>query len=194
MHFRGLGWGQLPMITPRLASIALVFFMTISPTLAEAPRGYIARPLEAGVDYNQRARDAYAAGVWTLDEIAASEPTPGGSETKHIYERAKAAFEEAVRAEPSMYEAHTYLGYVHRKLGRFDESLKAYEVALKLKPNYVFAIEYQGEAFLGLGDIKRARFNYLRLYALDRELAAQLLEAIEKAEKRRAPFVDCRSC
>lgn len=134
------------------------------------------------IRYNQRARDAHAAGVRTFDEVAASGPAPGTIETTHIYERAQAAFEEALRAEPSMYEAHTYLGYVHRKLGRFDASLKSYERALKIKPDYVFAIEYQGEAFLGLGDIQRARFNYLRLYALDRELAAKLLKAIESAE------------
>jgi tetratricopeptide (TPR) repeat protein len=158
------------------AAAALFFCAVTSLALAEAPRGYIARPLEAGVDYTQRARDAYAAGIWTLDEIAASESA--GTHATPIYERARAAFEEAVRAEPGMYEAHTYLGYIHRKLGRFDESLAAYAIALKLKPDFVHAIEYQGEAYLGLNDFTRARFNYLRLYALDQTLAAKLLEAM----------------
>lgn len=75
-----------------------------------------------------------------------------------------------------MYEAHSYAGYVQRKLGRYDEALRSYEAALKLKPDYVYAIEYQGEAYLGLNDFPRARFNYLRLYALDQTLAAKLLD------------------
>jgi tetratricopeptide (TPR) repeat protein len=156
----------------------LLFVATFA--LAEAPRGYIARPLDPGVDYNQRARDAYAAGVWTLDEIAASDSKLTPSEATHVHERAQAAFEEAVRAEPTMYEAHTYLGYIHRKLGRFDRSLQAYAIALKLKPDFVHAIEYQGEAYLGMGDFDRARFNYLRLYALDQALAAKLLDAMSE--------------
>lgn len=159
------------------ACVLLILFAT--PTFAEAPRGYIARPLDPGVDYNQRARDAYAAGVWTLDELAASDDK-SREETTQIYERAQAAFDEAVSAEPGMYEAHTYLGYIHRKLGRFDRSLDAYALALKLKPDFVYAIEYQGEAYLGLGDFNRARFNYLRLYALDQALAAKLLEAMSE--------------
>ena len=176
-----------------IATICLGIVLS-NPTFAEAPRGYIGRPLEAGSEYSQRARDAYDAGTWTLDEIAASDLDGDSAEGTHIYERAKTAFTEAVRAEPSMYEAHTYLGYVLRKLGRFDESLEAYERALKHKPDYVFAIEYQGEAFLGLGDVERARFNYLRLYALDRQLAAKLLNAIEDVERKRSQVVDCRSC
>lgn len=155
----------------------MLFVATLA--LAEAPRGYIAQPLEPGVDYSQRARDAYAAGTWTLDEIAAADSKLSASETTSIYERARAAFDEAVQAEPAMYEAHTYLGYIHRKLGRFDRSLEAYATALKLKPDFGYAIEYQGEAYLGMGDFNRARFNYLRLYALDQALAAKLLEAMD---------------
>jgi len=130
------------------------------------------------VDYSQHAKDAYAAGIWTLDEIAVTD-AKASETTQPIYERAQAAFEEAVRAEPAMYEAHTYLGYIHRKLGRFDKSLEAYATALKLKPDYVYAIEYQGEAYLALGDFDRARINYLRLYALDQEQAKKLLDAID---------------
>jgi tetratricopeptide (TPR) repeat protein len=159
-------------------TLASTLLLVALATFAEEPRQYMARPLDGGVVYSQRARDAYAAGVWTLDEIAASEPS--ADKAIEIYRRAQAAFEEAVRAEPAMYEAHTYFGYIHRKLGRYKASLEAYRTALELKPDYVYAIEYQGEAYLGLGDFDRARFNYLRLYALDRELAKKLLDAMEE--------------
>ena len=160
-----------------VAAVLTWFSMALQ---AEAPRGYIARPLESASTYSQRARDAYDAGVWTLDEIAASDAEPGSMEGQAIFRTALRAFEEAVEAEPSMYEAHTYLGYVHRNLGDFDASLRAYEIALKLKPDFAHAIEYQGEAYLSLGDFDRARFNYLRLYALDQALAAKLFDAMHR--------------
>lgn len=163
----------------RYSPLLLALFLPLT-CFCEAPRGYIARPLEAGVSYNQHARDAYTAGTWILDELAAADAPPDEAAARHIYERAQAAFDEAVRAEPAMYEAHTYLGYIHRKLGRFETSLIAYEKALELKPDYVHAIEYQGEAFLGQDDFQRARFNYLRLYALDQTLAAKLLDAMHE--------------
>jgi tetratricopeptide (TPR) repeat protein len=147
---------------------------------AEKPRGYTAHPIEAGADYSQRARDAYAAGVWTLEEVEgehATEPVDAAS-LQRAYERALQAFNEAVAAEPKMYEALTHVGYCERKLGRYDASLQAYAAALKHKPDYVYAIEYEGEAYLGRGNFERARFNYLRLYALDQSLAEKLLNAM----------------
>ena len=79
-----------------------------------------------------------------------------------------------------MHEAYTYLGYANRKLGRYDEALHAYEQALKINPDTPYAIEYQGEAFLGLNRIDEARFNFLRLYALDQHQAAKLLQAMQR--------------
>ena len=60
-------------------------------------------------------------------------------------------------------------GYANRKLGRYDESLSAYDQALKINPDTPHAIEYQGEAFLALNRVDEARFNFLRLYALDQQ-------------------------
>ena len=165
------------------------------PALAEKPRGYTAHPIEAESAYNQRARDAYAAGTWTIEELEQS--TSDTAELQRGYERALRAFEEAVTAEPSMYEAHAFIGYANRKLGRYDSALRAYDASLKLKPDYVYAIEYQGEAYLGLNDFNRARFNYLRLYALDTALATKLLEAMRTwlmtpAAAKSADFITAR--
>ncbi len=84
-----------------------------------------------------------------------------------------------MQLDPTLHEAFTYIGYANRKLGKYPESLAAYERALKLNPNFPPAIEYQGEAFLGLNDIAAARNNYLRLYALDEGQARKLLRAIK---------------
>jgi tetratricopeptide (TPR) repeat protein len=89
-----------------------------------------------------------------------------------------------------MHEAYTYLGYANRKLGRYDESLKAYDQALKIEPNTPYAIEYQGEAFLALNRIDEAQFSFLRLYAIAPDHAANLLRAMHtwvEANKEKPP-------
>lgn len=152
--------------------------------VAEKPRGYTAHPIEAGTDYSQRARDAFAAGVWIVEE--AENDAADTAQAPRAYERALRAFTEAVAAEPRMYEALSYVGYCERKLGRYDAALRAYAAALREKPDYVYAIEYEAEAYLGLGNFDRARFNYLRLYALDTELAQKLLDAMRAWSKNAA--------
>lgn len=109
---------------------------------------------------------------------------------KDQYEEARKHFEEAVRLDAYLYEGFTYLGYANRKLGRHTQALEAYERALKLNPDYSYAIEYQGQAYLGLNRIDEARFNYLRLYALNKGQAKKLLQAMQTwldAHKNTAP-------
>jgi tetratricopeptide (TPR) repeat protein len=77
-----------------------------------------------------------------------------------------------------MHEAYTYLGYANRKLGKHAKALEAYAQALRIFPDYPYAIEYQGQALLGLNRLDEARFNYLRLYALSKGQAAKLLQAM----------------
>ena len=78
-----------------------------------------------------------------------------------------------------MHEAWNYVGYTKRKLGNYDAALVAYERALTLKPGYPEAIEYRGHAYLGLNRLAEAKEAYLALFAGNRELAAQLLTAMQ---------------
>lgn len=106
------------------------------------------------------------------------------------YEESLRHFEEAVRLDAYLYEAFTYLGYANRKLGRHTRALEAYEHALELNPDYSYAIEYQGQAYLGLNRIEDARLNYLRLYALNKGQAKKLLQAMQawlESHKAAAP-------
>src|SRR5207302_1370969 len=72
-----------------------------------------------------------------------------------------------------------YVGYSNRKLGNYDAALAAYEKALTLKPGYADAIEYRGEAYLGLNRISDTQQAYLDLYASTRAPAAKLLPAMQ---------------
>ena len=106
------------------------------------------------------------------------------------YEQARQHFEKAVHLDAYLHEGFTYLGYANRKLGRYSQALAAYQQALALNPDYSYAIEYQGQAYLGLNRIDEARFNYLRLYALNKGQARKLLQAMQSwlnAHKDSAP-------
>ena len=51
----------------------------------------------------------------------------------------------------------TYIGFATRKLGDFDRAMGFYTDALALNPNYTVARAYLGEAWLGKGDISKAK-------------------------------------
>ena len=50
-----------------------------------------------------------------------------------------------------------YLGFTHRKLGKFDEAIAFYEKALKIEPHFAAAHEYLGEAYVESGKLDKAK-------------------------------------
>ncbi len=56
-----------------------------------------------------------------------------------------------------------YLGYAHRKLGKFDQAQDYYAAALELDPDHLGATEYLGELYLELGELKKARRQLAKL-------------------------------
>jgi tetratricopeptide (TPR) repeat protein len=54
-----------------------------------------------------------------------------------------------------------YIGYSHRKAGRFEEAFGYYHKALEIDPNFVLAREYLGEGYVATGrvDLARAQLN-----------------------------------
>lgn len=158
---------------------------------ADGPGAYRPRESRAAVTPEQTAIDAYNAGYTAIqqaDRLAALAATATDErarkqaqrDAQQSYKDALKKFRAATRADPSMFEAHTYVGYANRKLGNHDDALQAYEQALQLNPDYPHAIEYQGEAFLGLNRIEEAKFNYLRLYGIAPAQADKLLAAMQE--------------
>lgn len=172
--------------TAKLSFIAVLTLTSLNAA-SDAPPERIAPHATGVAAYAQAALDAYGEGYAIIERAARLEEDARAStdhrdalqsDARLAYKDALLRFEDAIAADQRMYEAHTYIGYVHRKLGEHDEALKAYDAALLLKPDYVRAIEYQGEAFLGLDRFEHAKRNYLRLYALDSAQANQLLDAM----------------
>lgn len=122
--------------------------------------------------------------AWKLEEEA--EAAEGKARDK-LLKKAQKAYGKAVRelraavdVKPDYYQAWSSLGYALRKTGEFDESIAAYDRALELNPLYPEAIEYRGEAYLGLGRLEDAKEAYMELFRIDRPRAGELMTAMKR--------------
>ncbi len=73
------------------------------------------------------------------------------------------SFSKVVAREPNNADAHNYLGYANRWLGKMDDSFKHYNVALKLDPDHKGANEYIGVAYLKVDQPEKAKEHLTRL-------------------------------
>lgn len=104
-------------------------------------------------------------------------------------EGAVGEFKRAVSQDETMYAAYSEMGFALRKLGRYDESLAAYEKALAREQGFSPAIEYRAEAHLALNRLEDAKQAYLLLFRGDRQRADLLLGAMKNwvTERRADP-------
>src|SRR5262245_56496263 len=121
--------------------------------------------------------DKLTANLATITDEKKKEKT--SKQAQDLYTRASGKFVEAVQNDSRMHEAWNYIGYTQRKLGNYEDALKAYDHALSLQPSYAEAIEYRGEAYLGLNRIDDAKQAYLSLFSANRKLADQLLVSMQ---------------
>jgi len=105
----------------------------------------------------QEAERLYADGY---DDIARAKKALADGKGKNAEKKLKRALDRGQRAvelDPKYHEAWNLVGYAARKLKDYDRALAAYEKCLALKPDYVSAREYLGEAYVELGNPKKAR-------------------------------------
>jgi len=117
--------------------------------------------------------------------------TAGGlSESRKLISKGKfrAAIQtlnQVVQADHKNADAWNLLGYSQRKLGKLKRSGKYYAKALKLDPEHKGALEYQGQLFVTLNELERAKENQRKLAILCPEGCEQLdklTQAINSAE------------
>ena len=104
-------------------------------------------------------------------------------------ENAAADFERATHNDPNLFQAYSELGFTLRKLGKYTESLDAYNKALELQPGFSPAIEYRAEAMLGLNQLDEVKTAYTTLFAGDRPKADALMMSMKSwiADRRANP-------
>lgn len=87
-----------------------------------------------------------------------------------IHREQYAAAIESLRMSESAFgpaaDIYNYLGYAHRKLGRFDEAQVFYNLALRIDPAHRGATEYLGELHIQTGRIDLALVQLQKLQAL----------------------------
>jgi tetratricopeptide (TPR) repeat protein len=133
--------------------------------------------------YNSGIRSIKKAQDYDADAAKASnaEKSAKAIDKAHeYYSKALAQFIDAVSQQPQMYQAWNYIGFANRHLGSFDAALSAYAKALELNPAYPDAIEYRGEAYLGLNKIDEAKEAYMTLFRQSRSLADELMSAMHR--------------
>ena len=82
------------------------------------------------------------------------------------YRDAIPLLQKAVQTEPRNADAYNLLGFATRKSGDPRGSLQYYNQALSIDPKHLGAHEYSGEAYLMLGDVKKAEEHLARLDSL----------------------------
>lgn len=93
----------------------------------------------------------------------------------------------ALTATVKHADLYNLLGFSLRNLGQYDEAAKWYREALYYDPDHRNAIEYQGELFIKIGQLQRAKNNVEKLEFLCLQGCAeltQLRQAVAAAEKQ----------
>lgn len=96
------------------------------------------------------------------------------------YKKAVKRFNTAVGKIPTFYQAYGSLGYVLKQLDDFEGAMKAYDKAIKLRPQYTPAIEYRAEAYLALKRYDDVIESHTMLARFDPEHRDELEVAIVK--------------
>jgi tetratricopeptide (TPR) repeat protein len=191
----------------RLAGLALLVGVSVSfmpaalwasgGSHAPRPGGSSGMPSAPKKTPEQQAVDHYNAGLKLRDKALAFQKEAaqagGAAERTKMEKKAQQAFEKAIvqfRAAtekyPNYYQAYNDLGFALRKTGDYTGALEAYDHALSLSPAFAPAIEYRGEAYLGLDRVEDAKQAYMALFPTDRGQADLLFTAMKGwIEKRK---------
>ncbi len=180
--------------------LAILFLSCLAAgtTWAAGSRPSTPPPPVASQTPEESGRAAYNMGLkkhdkaWKLEEKAETASSDANREkllgkAQKQYEKSIPLFKNATEKVANFHQAYSSLGYALRKTGGYEAALEAYGRALAIQPRYGEAIEYRGEAYLGLHRIEDAKQAYVDLFSLDRTLADQLMEAMQGwLEARRA--------
>ena len=82
------------------------------------------------------------------------------------FSKAQSQLLELDREFPNNAEVNNLLGFAARNLGQYPQSAIYYQKALRIDPNHLGALEYQGELFVKTNKIKAAQKNLAKLKQL----------------------------
>ncbi len=129
-----------------------------------------------GMRFKRRAQRMEQEALEAGDDAARAEAQ---RQARENWGKAIAAFRQSFELDPKAHKSLNEMGYALRRVGEFPAAVQAYDAAIAMKPGFGEAIEYRAEAYLALGRLDEAKAAYLQLVALDDDLAAMLLAAMQ---------------
>jgi tetratricopeptide (TPR) repeat protein len=101
------------------------------------------------------------------------------------FAKAQAKFEQAIKADPKLAEAHNNLAFVLRKQGsqNFQLSLEHYNKAIQLKPGLAEAYMYRGVLYTQMGRKADAQADLTKLQKMNPHLAKELEDFIKTGKE-----------
>ena len=167
-------------LTPVFSALALAMAAPLAQAVPDASGAITSTPApDLSADSAMAARLSYNLGFERFEKTQQLEATsPTSPEVKKGYAEAREKFRTAAAADPNMKEAWNLVGYTSRRLGDYEASLKAYDAALKLQPDYPEAIEYRAELFLLTGRLDDAKAAYAQLTTSSPSYAGTLMQSM----------------
>jgi hypothetical protein len=140
---------------------------------------------------DKAATKAYKAGMKSLaraheyEEVAAKAPNADKKadaleKVNDAYGKALDQFTEALSNKGDMVEAWSGAGYVHLRLGAYNEAIDDYNHTLALQQDLYEAIEHRAEAYVAVDRLDEAKAAYMSLFNHARPLADELMVSMQK--------------
>lgn len=168
-------------LDPRFCAMALLALTPLAHAIPDADGNLVSPDALPNLaeDPAMSARLNYNLGFERFEKVKQLESGKApASEVRQGYADAREKFRKAAEADATMKEAWNMLGYTSRQLGDYTESLKAYETALKLAPDYPEATEYLAELYLLTGRLDEAKAAFAKLQKLSPSYAGVLLQSM----------------
>jgi tetratricopeptide (TPR) repeat protein len=132
------------------------------------------------------AKKAYNAGMKSLNKAAGYESAAAAATNEDkknaalekqndAYGRALDLFTYALSNQGDMYDAWNNVGYIHLRLGAYNEAIDDYNHTLALKPDLMVAIEHRAEAYVAVDRLDEAKSAYMEVFNHEPKLAEGLL-------------------
>jgi tetratricopeptide (TPR) repeat protein len=149
---------------------------TSSTPPVEKPDAAAKKAFNAGVKSLNRARELEEAAAKTTnpDKKAAAMDKVGDA-----YGRALDQFTEVLRNKGDAADAWNNVGYIHLRLGAYNESIDDYNHTLALNPDLLDAVEHRAEAYLAVDRLDEAKAAYMNLFNHARPLADLLMVSMQ---------------
>jgi tetratricopeptide (TPR) repeat protein len=163
-----------------LAALTLIAIAPLAHAIPDADGNLVLPDAPAVMDDPAMgARLNYNVGYAKFEDAQKLEAAKGPqADVKQGFREARDKFRKVVEIDPNVKEAWNLIGYTSRRLGDYTESLKAYEAALKLAPDYPEAIEYLAELYVETGRLDDAKASFVKLQKLNPSYAKVLLQSM----------------